>query len=164
MLRRIFSVLLLTAASLAAHAQDKVAAEVEVVARLYRDFAWEAVIDQPAKGRISFIEQSIRDLQRYLEPGLAALLRADRACVSRSKEFCKLDFDPIWASQDPGATELKIKAGAKNGVVEVSFVHPGSGQRIQLQYEVARTAAGPRIYDIRYEDGSTLRAILQGKL
>jgi hypothetical protein len=163
MLRLTLNALFLAATSSVALAQQPASAALEAVSRLYRDFAWEAEAQQSTRRATSFIEQSKRELERYLEPQLTDLLLADRACVARTKQICRLDFAPLWSSQDPGATNLQVKQGTRQGTVGVSFVYPGNGQRIRLQYEIAETAAGSRIFDIRYESGSSLRSILQRK-
>ena len=100
---------------------------VGVVAQLYRDFAWEAVIDDPEWKGHSLLDQSRQTLERYFDQNVARLIFSDRECAAKTQEICKLDFSPIWASQDPGATEMKIVAGAAPDIVTVRFRYPGDG-------------------------------------
>jgi hypothetical protein len=81
-----------------------------VVRRLYRDFAWEAVFSDNDADRkwVGLLQQPRRVLQRYFTPKLAGLLVNDARCARKSGEICRIDFLPIWASQDPGATDLVV--------------------------------------------------------
>ncbi len=143
-----------------AHAQPTA---IQVVAKLYRDFAWEAVIDEPRSASHTLLSQPRAVLELYFDAKLSSLIFEDRQCVTQTREICKLDFSPIWASQDPGATELKIVSGSKPNIVSVKFRHPGNGETIELSYFMARTKLGWRVSDIRYTSGSTLLSVLSAK-
>lgn len=133
---------------------------LEPVVRLYRDFAWTAMIEEPPGGDV-FLEQPDTALRRYLSPELAALLRRDRDCAARTQEVCRLDFDPLWDSQDPAATALRIVAGDTPEIVRVSYAYPGSNERVELRYSVVLVGGQWRIDDIHYANGSSLRKILE---
>ena len=144
-------------------AEEQVSPEVAVVARLYRDFAWEAVVREPKPREPTFIDQSMKVLLQYLDPELVRLLMADRACVEKSTMLCNLDFAPIWASQDPTGASSWIQPGKRPGAVDVSLRYP-SGEAISLQFEMVQTPSGPRIRDIHYDNGRpSLMAILNRK-
>jgi hypothetical protein len=132
---------------------------VAVVLQMYRDFAWTATIDEPM-AKSGFADQPRRVLSRYLSPQLVTLLMKDRKCAARTREICKLEFDPIWASQDPSATEMKIVPGALPNSVDVSYVHPGSRKFTRMRYRVIKLGAIWRIDDIEYSNGTSLHAIL----
>lgn len=132
---------------------------LDPVVRLYRDFAWEAVIDTPAVG-LDFLSQSDAVWSRYFSPRLVRLLRNDRECVSRTSEICKLDFSPIWASQDPSAARLKIVPGDTPASVDVQFVYPLNGQLIGMKFLLVRSGARWLIDDIQYGDKERLRKTL----
>lgn len=73
----------------------------------------------------------------------------DRQCATTSGEPCNLDFDPIFASQDPAAIDLSIRS-VPNDMVAVEFTYPSSGEKVKLEYRLAKSQAGWRIGDIRY--------------
>ena len=135
--------------------------EVFFVASLYQRFAWEALLSAPLDKVTAFIDLPRDELVKILEPKLADLLIADRACARRSQSVCRLDFSPLWASQDPGALGLGIHAMTPEKTVLVTFRYPGDDGEVRLIYDVDSTSLGYRISDIRYESGQTLRAILQ---
>lgn len=126
---------------------------VQTVAKLYRDFAWEAVLAQPdARG---LAQQPEAILLRYFTPELASALAADAACAERRGEMCALDFAPLWASQDPAAHDLSVAPGTEAGQVRVQF-YPATGQVLQLTFRLVSTNGGWRIADILYPSGSSL--------
>jgi hypothetical protein len=137
--------------------------EVELVASLYRAYAWEVVIDEPLPGTATLLEQPASELGRFFTPNLVALLRKDRECTARKREICRLDFSPIWAAQDPIATELRVYRTQEQNKVRVQFKTAPQGNVSVLIYTVARTEAGLRIDDIEYESGTALSRLLQGK-
>ncbi|MBV8618266.1 MAG: DUF3828 domain-containing protein [Curvibacter sp.] len=132
---------------------------LETVAQLYHDFAWEAVIDAPIAGP-GLLDQRDAVWMRYFSSQLVQLLRRDRQCVIRTHEICRLDFDPIWASQDPSAFRLKITSGDRPATVNVSF-YPENGPRVDLKYLLVRRGAKWVIDDIQYGDRFRLRKILE---
>lgn len=136
--------------------------ELDPVVRLYRDFAWEAVIDTPTAGP-GLLSQSDAVWSRYFSPRLVKLLRSDRQCVSRTREICKLDFHPIWASQDPGAARLKVVPGEMPTTVNVSFDYPRSGKRIGMKYFLQKSGARWLIDEIQYGDGQRLGKLLEAR-
>ncbi|WP_462116681.1 hypothetical protein [Lysobacter xanthus] len=130
------------------------------MSRLYRDFSWEAVLVQPEGAGLA--QQPKAVLQRYFTPKLAFALAADAACAARGREICRLDFLPLWASQDPSAHDLTVaQAGA--GLVKVTFATPSSTQATVLQFKVVPTKAGWRVADIVYPSGPSLASLLSGK-
>ena len=138
------------------------ATAVTAVVQLYKDYAWEAVIDEPLPRSLDLMEQPRQVLARYFDDTLTNALLADRACAARTRSICNLDFDPIWASQDPvGTTSLKITATQDSTVVAVSYVHAPSRSAHSLSYRLRRTARGWRIRDIVYPDGTSLLVLLE---
>jgi hypothetical protein len=134
---------------------------VGVVAKLYRDYAWEAVIDEPSESGKLLLDQPRQVLEHYFTRQLSELIIQDRACKVRTKEPCKLDFDPIWGSQDPGASDMKIKLGAVPNTVNVQFRYPGNGSFIEMTYRLRKGATGWRISDVQYTSGQSLVGILK---
>jgi hypothetical protein len=133
---------------------------VAAVTRLYKDYAWEAVIEEPIVPG-SLLEQPRSVLARYFDDTLTAALLTDRACAAKAHGICNLDFDPIWASQDPdGATSLRVTATPDSNVVAVSYVYAPNGSPHSLSYHLRKTPRGWRIHDIVYPDGTSLLGLL----
>lgn len=126
---------------------------VAVVARLYRDFAWEAVVIEPYAPGVA--QQPASVLQRYFDDGMVERFVADRECVRTSGGVCGLDHAPLWASQDPAAYDLRVKPAAETGVVDVEYESPAPNAKapVRLRYELVRTARGWRIADIVSHEG-----------
>jgi hypothetical protein len=134
----------------------------DVVAWIYRDFAFDAIM-APYWKNASLIEQAREILLLYFTEEIASLILKDRQCVKETHEICKLDFDPIFASQDPGAMDLQILPADKSNTVRVQFLYPGNGEKISLSYEIEKTNRGWRIRDIIYSNTRSLRKLLSGK-
>lgn len=143
--------LLLLALSFSARGNEPTDA-VSFVAELYRAYAWEAVVDKPYLGPGLFGEPR-EVMARYLAPELVEGVLADRQRSADSGDIGALDYAPMWASQDPAASQLRIRAGAQPAEVRVEFVYPGNGQRIGIDYRLVQTAIGWRVVDIRSDDG-----------
>jgi hypothetical protein len=141
--------LLLFSASISAWAADPT--PVQVVTRLYCDFAWEALIEEPTPAGDTLIDQPKAVLERYLDDNLTALILKDRECVRRTHEVCRLDFVPIWASQDPGGTSgLHVSSSRdKPAIVNVRFRYV-DGQMANLRFDMVKTPRGWRVADVEY--------------
>lgn len=136
-----------------------------VVRRLYRDFAWEAVFSDPEVNQkwVVLIDQPEPVLRQYFTPKLAKLLVDDVRCAAAAKAICRLDFSPIWASQDSGAHDVTVSP-ATGGIVEVGMSYGGEGVRTRLRYSMFRTRSGWRIADIiSLNDGWSLNKLLTEK-
>ena len=119
---------------------------VNVVAQLYRDFAWEVVVIHPQHP--GFAEQPRVVLEKYLTPELAGLLIKERECISRTKELCWLDAPPLWVGNDPGAMELSVTASQGTDVL-VKFTYPGNGDKLEIRYKMALVGKQWRVSDIQ---------------
>jgi len=136
-----------------------------VVRRLYRDFAWEALFSDPEVNRkwVVLIDQPEPVLRRYFTPKLAKLLVDDVRCAEAARAICRLDFSPIWASQDSGAHDVTVSSTA-GGVVDVGMSYAGEGERTRLRYSLVKTTSGWRIADIvSLNDGWSLNKLLTEK-
>lgn len=131
-----------------------------VVERLYRSFAWEAVLEGQGHAQ-AFIDQPRAVLRRYLSQGLTEALLRERQCAQRRREICALDFAPLWDSQDPRASDLRVSFGFSTAQVLVSFRAGPSQDRRELRMTMVREASGWRIDDVRYPDGRRLRDLLE---
>ena len=157
-LRKVIAVLMISFSSASAAAPGADA----VVSQLYKDFAWETVPDHAEKPGL--IDQPRAVLRRYFDDGLTNLILEDRACAERTHEICRLDFSPIWDSEDPGATGLKVSATKDPSVVRVTFRYPGSNELMDLSYRMTKTKDGWRIHDIAYHSHASLLSLLRAKM
>lgn len=123
-----------------------------IVFKLYRDYAWEAVI---AAGYDGLMQQPPQILKQYFDDNLTNLILRDRKC-SEKGEICRLDFVPIWDSQDPAAVDLTVEKSEKKNIIKVKFRYPSTNKKIELKYRVTMTPKGWRISDISGKDWSLL--------
>ena len=102
-------------------------------------------------------------LGRYFDAELLKLYLKDKR--EAKGEVGRLDGDPLYNAQDIEIKDFSISAPETAGAetrVTVRFKNIDKATRIV--YVLSRTADGWRISDIRYDDGSSLKKILQGKL
>jgi len=132
------------------------------VAKLYQDFAAEAVIDTPDDTILDLFSRPKAALSRYLDDELVALVMADRACSQKKQEVCNLDFAPIWDAQDMAGTTVKLADGRDASRVQVELRRPPDAVR-RLTYVMIRTAAGWRVHDIEYDSHESLVTMLKRK-
>lgn len=144
-----------------AAAAAKPESEAAVVARLYKDFAWQAIAGQRHLFGKDVTEQPKATLERYFSPTLAALLVQDAACRVKSQEMCNLGFDILFASQDPSVTDLEVKKLA-SGKVSVTYNYSSSNEQTKIAFHLSQVAGKWRIADINYgNEGLSLLKILR---
>ena len=141
----------------------KTSSALDVVARLYRDFAWEAVVETPNWQGHELLDQPRAVLARYFDNELVRLWLADRACEARTHEICKIDFMPIWDSQDPSGSFVSIDSTADPTLVKVELRHPFKTQPRVLNYRLVKTPDGWRIHDIARPGNWSLVSLLSAK-
>ena len=134
----------------------------DVVASIYRDFAFEAIMQDYWKNA-SLIEQPKKILLLYFTNELASLIIKDRQNQIKTRELGRLDFNLIFDSQDPGAMDLQISPVDKSNIVKVQFRYPGNGEQICLAYKVVSTSQGWRIKDIIYKNSGSLLKLLSNQ-
>jgi len=130
----------------------------EVVAQLYKAYGTE---QSPAG--------ETRLFSRYFDAELLKLYLKDKR--EAKGEVGRLDGDPLYNAQEIQITDFSISAPkitegpSRTGVealVTVRFKNIGKPTRVE--YVLRRTAGSWKISDIRYEDGSSLKKILQSPL
>jgi hypothetical protein len=102
-------------------------------------------------------------LDRYFDPALLQLYLKDKR--EAQGEVGRLDGDPLYNAQDMEIKDFSVSAPEMAGGearVRVNFKNLDKPTR--LVYMLSRTANGWKISDIRYDDGSSLKKILEGKL
>jgi len=139
--------------------------EAGVVARLYKDFAWQAVASQADLFGEDLSHQNKSTLEKYFAPALADLLVKDAACQMKSQGICNLDFDLLFDSQDPRVTDLDVSTTAP-GKVSVVYKDPVDDRTTRIDFDVARVAGIWKIIDVVYSrpEQVSLRRILSRKL
>lgn len=161
----LFSIFFLCVCSVTAGAGNPSPAE-RLITGLYKDFGCPGPsVSAPncdtaeAEQRKNLTEQNRATLGKYFDTSLVALLEKERQCVIKTQGICNVDFDLLYASQDPAAADLSIKTAAANKVI-VSFRYPSNGERITIEYLLSSTRNGPRITDVIYPDAISLRKLL----
>jgi hypothetical protein len=153
---------LLAVTSAPAAGAKKLSGASQVVAHLYRDFAWEASDAGPASPDAFLSDQPESVLSRYFDPTLTKLIVKDRECQEKTHEICNVDFLIIWNSQDPSVSDLKITQGQSPEVVHVSYRYLDNTRK-SMTYRLRKTDTGWRIADIEYASNVTLLQVLRGK-
>jgi hypothetical protein len=133
----------------------------QLVEKLYRQFAWEAIMSGPEFRQPGLIDQPESVLEQFFTPGITKLLLKDRAEAAAAGEVGRIDFLPLWASQDPSASDLSIGAGTEPNTVTVGFLPLGAESRTELVFIVEETPSGLRIADIEYPGAYSLATLLK---
>jgi Protein of unknown function (DUF3828) len=105
---------------------------------------------------------------RYFTPPLAHLIDQDRAQAAKKGEVGKLDFDPFVGGQDWAKTAITLKvvpgSAPDRASGSATFTPAGATKPTTVRLDLAKTAAGWRIADIRWEDeAKSLVQILKAK-
>ncbi|GLQ94413.1 DUF3828 domain-containing protein [Dyella acidisoli] len=151
------------ATSFAAFGEPPPSGAVATVTQLYHDYAWQVVIEEPTNVGIDLFDQPAEVLSRYFDQHMVELIVRDRQCRDRTHEVCRLDYAPIWDSQDPGARDMKIRATPDPSKVAVDFIYQGDSSRMHITYVLSKTREGWRIADIQGSTGS-LSKVLESAL
>jgi hypothetical protein len=139
--------------------------EAVVVAKLYKDFAWQAVASQADLFGDDLPHQGKATLEKYFAPALADLLVKDAACQTRYQGICNLDFDLLFDSQDPRVTDLDVTTAAP-GRVSVVYTDPVDQKKTHIDFDVARIGGAWKITDVIYRrpDKASLKQVLSRKV
>lgn len=146
---------------MAAHVNN----EASVVAKLYKDFAWQAFATQEDLFGTDVTHQPRTVLDRYFAPPLADLLIKDAACQVKYRGICHLESDLLFDSQDPRVIDLEVSVVAP-GKVAVVFADPATGEKTRIDFDVSRIAGRWKITDIIYRQPETmsLKRLLSHKI
>ena len=124
----------------------------DVVAQLYKAYGSE----QSAAGET-------RVFTKYFDDELLKLYLKDKR--EAKGEVGRLDGDPLYNAQEVQITDFSISAPKITGgeaLVTVRFKNIGKPTRVECV--LRRTVHGWKISDIRYDDGYSLKKILQSPL
>jgi len=145
-------------------AAAKADTEAGVVAKLYKDFAWQAMATQWDLFGNNIVHQNRSTLERYFTPALADLLVKDVACQIKYQGICNVDVDILFDSQDPRVTDLEV-APIAPGRVAVAFKDPTNDEVTKIEFVVTRIAGKWKIADIIYKRaGWSLKKVLSNKI
>lgn len=146
----------------ASRADGRHATLASVVDDVYRRYAWVAVFSpKPASQWKLLQDESLATLQEIFTSELADAIYQDGVCVERTQEIFSLDFNILFDSQDPQATDLVIEA-EQSGQVKVCF-RAQEYQLVCVSY-IGETVKGKaKISDIFYSGGRSLRQLLEMK-
>lgn len=109
-MRRLFSISLVLTSLRPLYllgAQQPTAADL--VRQLYQTYAWETQDSTATSDKPLFAVEPLA-MRAFLDSSFVAAIMADRACQKRTDGICNLDFDPIWASQDPVGATWEVSA------------------------------------------------------
>jgi Protein of unknown function (DUF3828) len=102
-------------------------------------------------------------LGRYFDAALVKLYLKDRR--EAKGEVGRLDGDPLYNAQDIEIKNFSVSAPEMtHGEARVTVSFKNFDKPTRVVYMLSRTANSWKISDIRYDDGSSLKKILEGKL
>ena len=102
-------------------------------------------------------------LGRYFDPALLKLYLRDRR--EAKGEVGRLDGDPLYNAQDMEIKDLSISPPeTAKAETRITVRFKNFGQSTRIVYVLTRSGDGWKISDIRYDDGSSLKKILESKL
>jgi ABC-type transporter MlaC component len=137
-------------------AQQPTAADL--IRRLYETYAWETT--DTLDGRSPLFAASPAVMRAFLDSSLIRAVMVDRACMKQSQGICNVDFDPMWASQDPVGATSKVFDTADPAVVRVELQYKSEPEPIVITYHLRPTSAGWRITDLGTKDWPSLKKLL----
>ena len=99
-------------------------------------------------------------LDRYFDAPLLQLYLKDKQ--EAKGEVGRLDGDPLYNAQDMEISHFSISSPeTAKGEAQVTVRFKNMGKSSRIVYVLIPASAGWRISDIRYDDGSSLKKILQ---
>lgn len=133
-------------------------ADVAAVRALYARYAAEAAIDDTASTTLASAPPTV--LRQHLTKELTQLLLRDRECRQRTHEICALDFAPLWDSQDPVGSSVRLRRDAGQGRV-LAELRRADGSARTLVYSLVNERGGWRVANIEFGPGRpSLRQLL----
>lgn len=134
---------------------------VTVVSDLYGRYAWVAVFStKPPPDAVPLAQASRKELGSIFVPELAQAIWEDAQCAQKLHEICTVDFDLLFDSQDPSASDLTVQAGER-GTTALACFKDAAGVRRCLTFVGAVVGGSTKVMDIVYPDQRSLRALLR---
>lgn len=132
----------------------------KLVSGMYARYAWVAVYSTASPPNAVPLALANRaELQATFVPDLAKAIWEDAQCAAKRGEICTLDFDILFDSQDPSASELTVQDDAQGAGVRACF-KVADGARKCLSFVGASVHGAARVADIVYPGQRSLRHLL----
>lgn len=131
-----------------------------LVSRVYERYAWVAVFSVKAPaGAVPLAQARYKELQEIFVPDLARAVLNDAQCAAKRREICTLDFDLLFDSQDPSASDLVVQPGSSDTEVRACF-NDATGVQRCLIFRGATVGGSVKVADIVYSKDRSLRQLL----
>lgn len=125
---------------------------VELIGSLYK-------VHRSGQGPF-FNKKGKKYLPRFFDPTLAALIWKN-IVETPSGEVGKLDFDPLYDTQDPVITSFRIgQPGIEGDRASVVVSFNNAGRKTKITFRLRKLDAGWRIENLFYGGGENLIRIL----
>lgn len=146
---------------LQANSFDSLDGLTQLVSRKYENYAWITVYSNtPPPDAVPFAKADLIELKGFFTTELAHALWNDAQCSKKIQEICLLDFDILFDSQDPHATDLSVNRGEYGLSAKVCF--KDLSETIHCLIFVGEDVSGViKVKDILYPEGLSLRQILK---
>lgn len=132
----------------------------KLVSELYARYAWVVLFSTaPPANAVPLAQTNRAELQAIFVPDLAMAIWEDSQCIEKRGEICNLDFDILFDSQDPSASELTVQGSARTYEALACFKVTG-GARKCLLFVGADIDGAARVADIVYPGQRSLRQLL----
>lgn len=132
----------------------------KLVSDLYARYAWVAIFSiTPAPNAVPLAKAKSAELQTIFVPDLAKAIWDDAQCAEKRGEICTLDFDILFDSQDPSASDLTVKSDA-HGSEALACFKVAEGASKCLTFVGADIRGSTRVADIVYPGQRSLRQLL----
>jgi len=125
----------------------------DTVVRLYRDFAAEAVLEDPVLPGLW--NEPLQVWQIYFSKRIVNLYAGALKCAEKFGGICTTEMSPIWWTMDPGGVTVSIQPASMKSTVTATIHFPKD--TAQLEYRLTHEEDGWKIDDIVYPDGETLQ-------
>jgi hypothetical protein len=132
---------------------------VRLVERAYRDYAWVAIFGVVVESDMKpLASEQVSVLRQYFTSDLVKAISEDQKLAESSGGVGSIDFDILFDSQDPSASDLTIEA---DGPYVVLACFKQLGRKKCVTFIGSFELGSMKIRDIRYENGLSLRKLLK---
>jgi len=101
--------------------------------------------------------QNLANLNKFFNKNLASLIAKDNECAKK-EGVCKLEFDPIYSSQDDENAQVTIKQIGEDVFADIAYPEQ---KVVQIKFELVKESQIYKISNISYTSKKSLVEILQ---